>query len=216
MIKFGVRHRAFYIALAAGLVGGAVTLAIARDLALVVAANLLFVTYLGFTAIASRKFDAAFLRRHADEEDAPAPIILFVMLAAVATSAASLFVAMVSKGSAPLLLPLGIVSVVLGWFAIHTMWAMHYAYEYYKSAPKRPGKPKQDVVGGLEFPGEEAPDGMAFLYFSYVIGMTAQTADTSVTTNAMRRLVVSHGVFAFFFNTVIVAAAVNIVVSLAQ
>ncbi len=55
---------------------------------------------------------------------------------------------------------------------------------------------------------------MAFLYFSYVIGATAQTADTNVTSNAMRRLVLVHGVFAFFFNTVIIASAVNIVVSL--
>ncbi len=36
--------------------------------------------------------------------------------------------------------------------------------------------------------------------------MTAQTSDTDITSNAMRRLVLVHGVFSFFFNTVIVAA----------
>jgi uncharacterized membrane protein len=46
--------------------------------------------------------------------------------------------------------------------------------------------------------------------------MTAQTSDTAISTNAMRRIVGVHGVFAFFFNTVIVAAAVNIAVSMAH
>ena len=111
---------------------------------------------------------------------------------------------------------LSVASVVLGWFAIHTMWAMHYAFEYYDEPEASSGKRKRQVVGGLEFPGGEDPDGTAFLYFSYVIGMTAQTSDTTVTSNAMRRLVTLHGVFSFFFNTILVAAAVNIVVSLAR
>ncbi len=110
---------------------------------------------------------------------------------------------------------LGTLSVVLGWLAVHTVWAMHYAFEYYDvpeaSGSKGKGGP---VVGGLGFPGNDEPDGSAFLYFSYVVGMTAQTSDTNVTSNAMRRIVVLHSVFSFFFNTVIVAAAVNIVVSL--
>jgi uncharacterized membrane protein len=109
---------------------------------------------------------------------------------------------------------LGAASVVLGWFAVHTMWAMHYAFEYYDEPKTSPKGAKRGVEGGLEFPGGEEPDGTAFLYFSYVIGMTAQTSDTAVTSNAMRRLITLHSVFSFFFNTVIVAAAVNIVVSL--
>jgi uncharacterized membrane protein len=46
--------------------------------------------------------------------------------------------------------------------------------------------------------------------------MTAQVADVAVTSAAMRRLVTMHGVFAFFFNTVIVAATVNVVVAIAS
>jgi len=47
-----------------------------------------------------------------------------------------------------------------------------------------------------------------------VIGMTAQTADTAITTSQMRLVVLVHSVLSFFFNTVIVAAAVNLAVSL--
>jgi uncharacterized membrane protein len=46
--------------------------------------------------------------------------------------------------------------------------------------------------------------------------MTAQTADTGIASAAMRRAVLLHGIASFFFNTVIVAAAVNVAVSLGQ
>lgn len=55
---------------------------------------------------------------------------------------------------------------------------------------------------------------MAFIYFSLVIAMTAQTSDTGVTDNKMRRIVTGHSLFSYLVNTVAVAAAVNIVVSL--
>jgi uncharacterized membrane protein len=209
------RHRGFYFALAAGIAGGAAVLLFAPPLALVVGVNLFFAVYLAFTGLAARKLSAEFLRKHAAEEDAPAPIILVVMAAAVAVSAVSLFLVLMDD-RAVLPVTLSVASVVLGWFAIHTMWAMHYAFEYYEQPEASPGGGHRQVVGGLEFPGGDDPDGTAFLYFSYVIGMTAQTSDTSVTSNAMRRLVTLHGVFSFFFNTVLVAAAINIVVSLAQ
>ena len=46
--------------------------------------------------------------------------------------------------------------------------------------------------------------------------MVAIEGAMSLQPNAMRRLVAVHGIFAFFFNTVIVAAAVNIAVALAH
>ncbi|HTN62878.1 MAG TPA: DUF1345 domain-containing protein, partial [Devosia sp.] len=88
--------------------------------------------------------------------------------------------------------------------------------EYYAAPKASPGgkKGKAAVVGGLDFPSGDEPGGLSFLYFSYVIGMTAQVADVSITSREMQRLVLLHGIFSFFFNTVIVAAMVNIVVSL--
>jgi uncharacterized membrane protein len=210
------RHFGFYASLAAGVLAAIVASLMARQLSLVVGANVFFATYLVIVYIQLPKLDAAYLRKHAAEEDAPAPFILFVTVAAVVASAASLFVALAEGGSVnPVGIALNAVSVVLGWLAIHTMWAMHYAFEYYDEPHTTPGgKDKGGVVGGLEFAGGEAPDGTAFLYFSYVIGMTAQTSDTAITSNAMRRIVTVHAIFSFFFNTVILAAAVNIVVSL--
>jgi uncharacterized membrane protein len=211
------RHRGFYAAAAAGLVVGLAILPFAREIALAVAVDVFFLGYLLVVVpLASTRLTSGFLRAHADEEDPPAVLIFVVMLAAVLVSAISLFsVLMGGHGVVVLQLALSAASVVLGWLAVHTMMAMHYAWEYYGSpdegvAPLR----KDGAAGGLEFPGSDAPDGTAFLYFAYVIGMTAQTSDTAVSSNAMRRIVTLHGIFAFFFNTIIVAAAVNIVVTL--
>lgn len=209
------RHLAFYIAIIVGLLAGAAAAVMQPGLGVAIGVNAFFLIYLVLTWRALRKLTPDFLRKHAADEDAPAPFILFVMLAAVIVSAVSLFLVLAGNtGHTTLQLGLGIISVVLGWFAVHTMWAMHYAFEYY-DVPAASGK-SGDVEGGLDFPGTDKPDGVAFLYFAYVIGMTAQTSDTEVCSNAMRKLVIIHSVFSFFFNTVLVAAAVNIVVALAR
>lgn len=216
------RHRGFYIAIAASaaaVLGVVVILPFARDLALEVALCIFFFVYLAMVIpVATRRLTPSYLRKHADDEDPPAPVIFGVMIATTVLSAISLFLSIAAmRYGADLRLGLSTLSVVLGWFAIHTMMAMHYAYEFYGSPEKGEKALRDDgAVGGLEFSGSEPPDGISFLYFSYVVGMTAQTSDTEVSTNAMRRLVTVHGIFSFFYNTVILAAAVNLVVSLAK
>lgn len=211
------RHRGFFSALAAGLLIFFIGLALRPGLAFTAGTIAFFLVYLVMVLpVASRKLTADYLRQHADEEDQPALVIFFVMLATAVASAVALFLAMTGHTPMGLELGLGAASVVLGWFAVHTMMAMHYAWEFYGKPDTGRTARKDGAAGGLEFPGNEDPDGIAFLYFSYVVGMTAQTSDTAISTNAMRRIVGVHGVFAFFFNTVIVAAAVNIAVSMAH
>lgn len=207
------RHKSFYVALALGIVAGVAILIFDRGAALPGGASVFFLTYVVLIYRALPHLSAEFLRQHAAEEDEPAPLITIVMLAAVIASTASLFLVLGQEdGRAAWLLILSVASVVLSWFAVHTMWAMHYAYEYYRVHRTLKGK----LAEGLDFHSEEPPNGVAFLYFAYVLGMTAQTADIDVVSNAMRRLVLFQSVFAFFFNTGIVAAAVNIAVALAR
>jgi uncharacterized membrane protein len=95
------------------------------------------------------------------------------------------------------------------------MAALHYAHVYWMDGDEVDTKTKTKIpVGGLLFPGDKRPEGWDFLYFSTVIGMTAQTADTNISTTHMRCVVLVHSILSFFFNTVIVAAAVNLAVSL--
>ncbi|MBK3745972.1 DUF1345 domain-containing protein, partial [Paraburkholderia aspalathi] len=117
-------------------------------------------------------------------------------------------------------LAITIAAVPLGWATIHMMVALHYAHIYWQplttevAQSETPLASGKEPRGGLKFPGTPQPCGSDFVYFSYVIGMTAQTSDTNITTSAMRRVNAVHAIVSFFFNTVLVAAAVNIVVAL--
>jgi uncharacterized membrane protein len=94
-------------------------------------------------------------------------------------------------------------TVVLSWTFAHTMFAIHYAHEYFAG-------PEESIEGGLEFPGHQPPDYWDFVYYSFVIGTAAATADVNVTSRNMRRITTLHCVFAFFFNTTILALTVNV------
>ena len=94
-------------------------------------------------------------------------------------------------------------TVVLSWTFTHTMFAIHYAHEYY-------GGPEERPTRGLEFPGDDAPDYWDFVYYAFVIGTACATADVNITSKVMRRITTLHCVVAFFFNTTILAFTVNI------
>jgi uncharacterized membrane protein len=94
-------------------------------------------------------------------------------------------------------------TVFLSWTFTHTIFAIHYAHEYFAG-------PEDDLAEGLEFPGSEPPDYWDFVYYSYVIGTACATADVNVTSRNMRRITTLHCVVAFFFNTTILALTVNI------
>jgi len=104
-------------------------------------------------------------------------------------------------------------TIFLSWLLIHLVFAVFYAHEYHSESG---GKTNASGGGGLKFPGESSPDYLDFIYFSFVVGTTAQTSDVAVTSRAMRRVVVVHGVLSFFFNTAVLALAVNIAAQLVQ
>jgi len=105
-------------------------------------------------------------------------------------------------------LGIGVLTVFLSWITLHIIYAVHYAHLFYDPAERKDDK--GGVMGGLEFPGTKEPDYWDFVYFSLVIGMTCQVSDVQITARHMRHLATAHGIIAFFYNTVIVALAVNI------
>ena len=91
----------------------------------------------------------------------------------------------------------------MSWAAVHTAFSLHYAHEYYRG----------DKPGGLQFPSGDARDEADywdFVYFSFVIGMTAQVSDVGITDKIIRRTATVHGIISFVFNTALVALMVNI------
>ncbi|HET6803867.1 MAG TPA: DUF1345 domain-containing protein [Frateuria sp.] len=94
-------------------------------------------------------------------------------------------------------------SIMLSWAFLNTLFALHYAHGYYGDYGEQ--------HRGLDFPGDGEPDYWDFAYFAVVIGMTFQVSDVQVSSRGLRRMVLVHGVVAFFFNVFIVAVSVNIV-----
>lgn len=206
------RYAAFYTALACSALATALALWLRPSLAIQVWANVFFVVYLILEARKFRRLSPEFLRKHAASTDEPAWAIVAVTFAAVMVAVGSLFLLLNRGGEPnPFELVLSLSSVALGWVGVHTMMAVHYAHLYWR--PDRGAAER--THGGLQFPGDDEPSGYDFLYYALVIGMTAQTADVNITRTAMRMLTMVHSVVSFFFNTVLVAAAVNVAVSLA-
>ncbi len=103
-------------------------------------------------------------------------------------------------------LALATVTIALSWAAVHTTFALHYAHAYYRK--RKPG--------GLQFPSGEQQDHADywdFVYFSFVIGMTAQVSDVGITDKGIRRTVTAHGIVSFVYNTALLALMVNIAAS---
>jgi uncharacterized membrane protein len=151
------------------------------------------------------------MRRFARQEDEGRVLIssLITISACISVVAIGLILQDKGKENSLLFLHLGlaIITIVSSWLLVHTIFAQHYAHIYYQ-ADQTLAESKAD---GLDFPGEIEPDYWDFLYFSFVIGMTSQVSDVSVTSRQMRRLSLLQGILAFFFNTTIVAMAINIV-----
>ncbi|MGV8936911.1 MAG: DUF1345 domain-containing protein [Allorhizobium sp.] len=212
---FSRRHTPFLTGLGCAVLVTAAMAALAPRLALEVGAVSFFSVYLLLMARRMPTLSATYLKKHAAASDEPEPVILAVTALTVAVAIGSLFIVLNSpKENSIIELTLAFASVLLGWLTIHTMTAMHYAHRYWQ-----PGladeSGKVEHRAGLDFPGDDEPGGYDFLYFSFVIGMTAQTSDVAINTTTMRRLNLVHAITSFFFNTVLVAAAVNAAVALA-
>ena len=95
-------------------------------------------------------------------------------------------------------------TVVLSWLFIHTIFATHYAHEFWRHG------------SGLSFPGNDEPAYGEFLYFSFCLAVASQVSDVSTQSASMRQLVLAHSLVAYLFNTAIIALGVNIAASLAS
>ena len=61
--------------------------------------------------------------------------------------------------------------------------------------------------------GVDEPDYFDFAYYSFVLGMTSQVSDVSVTTAQMRRTTLAQGVTSFLFNIAVLAMSMIVISS---
>lgn len=198
------RHRRFLSSFMLGLLAVAASHAWAMGelLRIELGAVAFFLAYLLQMARFARSLSPAGLRARAASSDEGVALILTLALAAVAISLSAIVLLLNGPGGGSgIERSVALGSVPLGWATLHTLLAFHYAHLYYR--------PDEDGEGGLGFPGGQDPDAWDFLYFAFTIGMTAQVSDVVATTGPMRRVILFHGIGSFFYNTVILALAVN-------
>lgn len=151
------------------------------------------------------------IRKRASIEDEGAAAVL---LLSVAAAGASLFAILLQlgvsteEGKEPARLIFACATIVLSWFFVHSIFAVHYAHAF--------DGDKAGKGSGLNFPGSDKPDYWDFVYFSFVIGMTSQVSDVAVAQKSIRRMVTAHGVLSFFFNVTLLALTFNIAASAIQ
>ncbi len=152
------------------------------------------------------------MRRAAIAQAESAPTVLAMVIVAAIVSIAAIVIelsgAKVPAGGHPLprvLIALG--TIAGSWLLLPTLFSMNYASLYYVDSKGE----------GLRFPDTDPdfrPDYTDFLYFSFTIAVAAQTADVSITSRPMRRLVLLQAVLSFVFNTTVLALAINIAAGL--
>ncbi|MFP3545672.1 DUF1345 domain-containing protein [Rhizobium sp. SIMBA_035] len=211
-MTYAIRHGSFIIAFAAGF--AVFLLLTSRD---VNAKNVLVgwnVTAIVFIVISWRKMLRATvsdIRRRSEDLDFSDTFVLFLSIAAAVASIAGIGLELHSVKDAPADVALGramaaIVTILISWVFLHTLFTIHYAHRFYGG---------RDKAEGLVFPDKiEEPIYWDFLYFSFTIGVAAQTADIGLSSRTMRKIALLHAVLSFLFNTTILALAINVGASL--
>jgi uncharacterized membrane protein len=173
--------------------------------------DMLIVSFLGLAYAKILPLSPDETGRSVRPQDQSVPIILLLVILAVGTSLFAIGFMLAHQQELPVearvwFVLLSGIAIIGSWLMTHTMFALHYAHRYYGDKYE----PLGVVDEGLSFPGGSAPDYMDFVYFAFVIGMTAQVSDVQVTSREMRRLVLLHSLLSFAFYTGILALTVNV------
>ena len=153
---------------------------------------------------------ASATRSHAVSEDPSAPLADLVICSAAVTCVvgagfalgrASSSVGVAKAG----LIALAVLSVLLSWGAVHTVFALRYARLFYRNSPDG---------AGIDFNEDDPPDYRDFAYLAMTIGMTCQVSDTDLRAKDIRRAALRHALISWLFGAVLVGLTINVLASL--
>src|SRR4029077_352386 len=102
-----------------------------------------------------------------------------------------------------LLIGAAVLTVVLSWAVINTVYTLRYADQHFQSKP-----------GGIAVGTEDGPQHPGYRDFAYVaftIGMCYQVSDTTLLDPQIRRTGLGHAILSFVFGVVLVAGSVNLI-----
>jgi uncharacterized membrane protein len=204
-------RRRFAAALVAALVLGGVSAVVAAwQITVLVAwcgAAGIFVGLTWFTMLGA---DAGKTQALAQREDVARVTTDLVLLVACTMSLiGAAFVILKAAGARGIanasMTALGVLSVVLAWATVHTVFALRYADLYYSRG-----------AGGIDFKEDDPPDYRDFVYLAFTIGMTYQVSDTDLQTKDIRRTALKHALLSYLFGAAIIALTINVVAGLAS
>ena len=157
------------------------------------------------------RLDASTTARVATREDDSRAASRLVLVASSVLSLAAIVAALhrASSSSSELdaaLTTASLVAVVVSWLVVNTVFVLHYAHLYYDG----------EAVGGVSFPGDQAPRYRDFAYLGFTVGMTFQVSDTAITDSTLRATVLRHALLSFVFSIAIIAMTINVVAGLVR
>jgi uncharacterized membrane protein len=208
LIRVGMGHKRLMASIALGVIAAFVVPATPITRMLIGWDVGVLVFILGAAGLMAQCSSVDQMKSNAAAQDEGAYAILILTAAASIASIGAIFaqLAVIERADYGTYGTLAIGTIVLSWFFIYTIFALHYAHDYYGGGP----------LGGLKFPDDDEPDYWDFVYFAFVVGMTFQVSDVAVTQKSIRRMVVAHGVLSFFFSTAFIAMTVNIAAGVIQ
>ncbi len=153
--------------------------------------------------------DAAQTRAHATEEDPGRRWARLIAVTGSFASVAAVLVVVLQARHAHgwtefALAGIAVLSVAASWGLIQTDYMLRYARLYYDDSGAE----------GIVFNQKQDPEYTDFIYFSIGLGMTYQVADTNVTRNAIRRIVIAQTAIAYVFGALILGTIINLVTGL--
>ncbi|EMD2796339.1 DUF1345 domain-containing protein, partial [Acinetobacter baumannii] len=115
-----------------------------------------------------RSADHSQMQQQAKKQDESKWVIMLIVLLAITMSLVAILVQLsqLPSGHYEKLghVALALLTIISAWLFMHTVFALHYAHDFYMALSRN------EENGGLDFPGTEHPTYPDFLYFSYIIG----------------------------------------------
>ena len=199
-------HARFYASALIGLAFYFLMPGLAPPVRLIASGDIFFVAYLLTMAVLVAQITPQELCRKSAEQDEGIFLVVAIALVIIGFCCAAIISVLNERhGPVGVTLMLALAGAPLGWLTLHTIAAFHYARLYYAPAAGPP----------LQFPNTQEPGVWEFIYYSFVVGMTAQVSDVQVLSTKLRRATLGHALVSFFFNTAIIAMAVNAIVAIA-
>ncbi|MFE4229329.1 DUF1345 domain-containing protein [Arthrobacter sp. NPDC056886] len=101
---------------------------------------------------------------------------------------------------------LGVLGTIVAWALVNTVYALKYARMYFLDHPD----------GGFDVKQEAQPTYSDFAYFAFTVGMSYAAAEIEPINSEVRRKALFHALLSYFFGTILIAVAINLVTNLGQ